>query len=111
MIRIYKCKTCEKIHLETGNVLIHFPTLQRLRQYLDYLETIDARHYAALNRDKGFSKDVFLPIEGSTVNIAFSLEEFEAVKNEIRNYLSEDEGCSCKCGDIIAYNCRMIVWE
>lgn len=109
MIRIYKCKACEKIHLEAGNALIHFPTLQRLRQYLDYLETIDAPHYAALNRKKGLSKDVFLPVEGSTVNIAFSLDEFETMKNVIRNYLSENGKCPLRCGNFLEL--QVIKWN
>jgi hypothetical protein len=93
MIRIYKCKACEKIHLEAGNVLIHFPTRERLRHYLNYLETVDAPYYASLNRKKSLTKDVFLPVDGSTVNIAFSLEEFETMKRVIRNYLSGGGKC------------------
>jgi hypothetical protein len=109
MIRIYKWKACEKLHLEAGNALIHFPSLQRLRQYLDYLETIDAPHYAGLNRRKGLSKDVFLPVEGSTVNIAFSFEEFETMKNVIRNYLSEDGKCPFRCGNLL--DLQVIRWN
>lgn len=100
MIRIYKCKVCEKIHLEAGNALIHFPTRERLKQYLDYLETIDAPYYASLNRRKGLSKDVFLPVDGSTVNIAFSLEEFETMKMVIRNYLSGRGKCPLLHGNV-----------
>ncbi|MDR2805262.1 MAG: hypothetical protein LBB85_06395 [Dysgonamonadaceae bacterium] len=88
MIRIYKCKACEKIHLEAGNALIHFSSRERLSKYLDYLESVDASCYASLNRKKGLTKDIFLPVDGSTVNLAFSLDEFEEIKKVIRNYLS-----------------------
>ncbi|MDR0538123.1 MAG: hypothetical protein LBH04_08830 [Tannerellaceae bacterium] len=90
MTRIFKCKNCDKIHLESGNILLHFVSPERLRKYLVYLDGINAEYYARLNRMKGVAKDVFLPVEGTVASIAFSLEEFEEFKNAIRNYISGD---------------------
>ncbi|MDR1866202.1 MAG: hypothetical protein LBR08_11610 [Bacteroidales bacterium] len=62
-MRIFKCNACNKIHLEAGNILMHFPSTERLRRFLNYLESIDAPHYAAINRNKGLAKDVYLPVD------------------------------------------------
>jgi hypothetical protein len=90
MTKIYKCRTCQKIHLEAGNVLIHFPSWGQLRKYLNYLESIDVSYYVATNRKKGLAKDIFLPVDGGMVNIAFSLDEFEEMKTVIHSYLLEN---------------------
>ncbi|MDR2121009.1 MAG: hypothetical protein LBP64_09100 [Tannerella sp.] len=85
-MRIFKCKSCTKIHVEAGNVLIHFPSPERLKKFLNYLESIDVDYYSALNRNKGLAKDIFLPVGDMSVNMAFSVEEFEELKQAIRDY-------------------------
>ncbi|MDR1408561.1 MAG: hypothetical protein LBJ23_11045 [Tannerella sp.] len=90
-MRIFKCDACSKIHVEVGNVLIHFPSPARLKKFLHYLESIDADYYAALNRSKGLAKDLFLPVGDMSVNMAFSVAEFEALKQAVRQYLAEHE--------------------
>lgn len=87
-MRIFKCNTCSKIHLEAGNVLIHFPTPERLEKFLNYLDAIDPSHYAAINRKKGMAKDIFLPVGDLSVNMAFSVAEFEELKQLVRDYLA-----------------------
>ncbi|MDR1603118.1 MAG: hypothetical protein LBS42_11935 [Tannerella sp.] len=88
-MRVFKCSACSKIHVEAGNVLIHFPSPERLRKFLDYLESIDADHYAALNRSRGLEKDIYLPAgDRLSVNMAFSVAEFEELKRAVRNYLA-----------------------
>jgi hypothetical protein len=53
------------------------------------LDSIDAACYAAINRNKGLSKEIILPLgECIAVNLAFTLQEFETLKKIIRNYLS-----------------------
>jgi hypothetical protein len=93
-MRIYRCKSCTRIHIEAGNAYLNFLSPERLTRYLDYLESIDAAHYAALNRRKGLSKEVILHTEDASVNVAFTLQEFEELKLTIRNYLANPEtGC------------------
>jgi hypothetical protein len=88
IMRIFKCKTCSKIHLEAGNVLIHFPSPERLRKFLNYLESIDPAYYAAINRKKGLAKEIFLPVGDLSVNMAFTVAEFEELKQTIGDYLA-----------------------
>ncbi|MDR2385889.1 MAG: hypothetical protein LBD80_09590 [Tannerella sp.] len=90
-MRIFKCNTCSKIHLEAGNLLIHFPSVDRLKKFLDHLESIDVAYYAAINRKKGLEKDIFLPVDNSTVNMAFSVSEFNELKEMIQDYLTRKE--------------------
>ena len=87
-MRIYTCNKCSKIHLEIGNTHIHFSTLEKLKTYLDYLDAIDIAYYSAINRSKGLTKEIILPLgEQLSVNLAFTTLEFETLKKIIRNYL------------------------
>ncbi|MDR0757712.1 MAG: hypothetical protein LBF85_07695 [Tannerella sp.] len=90
-MRVFKCSACSKIHVEAGNVLIHFPSVERLKKFLDYIESVDTGCYAALNRGKGLVKDIYLPVGDMSVNMAFSVAEFEELKCVIRNYLAGHE--------------------
>ena len=86
-MRVYKCNLCSKIHLEAGNIVVHFSTIQQLKAYSEYLESIDSVYYAAAN--KGRAKDIFIPLEdNASINMAFTVCEFEALKKAIRDYLS-----------------------
>lgn len=87
-MRVFKCSACSKIHVEAGNVLIHFPSPERLKKFLDYIESIDADYYAALNRSKGLARDIYLPVGDMSVNMAFSVAEFEELKRAVRDYLA-----------------------
>jgi hypothetical protein len=92
-MRIYICNRCSKIHLEIGNTHIHFSSVERLKVFLNYLDSIDVAYYVAINRSKGLSKEIILPLgEYIAVNLAFTTHEFEAFKGIIRNYLSGKPG-------------------
>jgi len=87
-MRIYTCNKCSKIHLEIGNTHIHFTTMDRLKVYLGYLDSIDVAYYSAINRSKGLTKEIILPLgEQVSINLAFTTQEFEALKETIRCYL------------------------
>ena len=76
------------VHIEIGNVLIHFTSTQKLTEYLNELDTIDVEYYAMLNKGKQFNKDIFLPVAvGMGVNLSFTVEEFYYFKSMILNYI------------------------
>ena len=88
-MKVYKCNCCSKIHLEAGNVLIHFPSIQQLKILLDYLESIDVAFYAAINKNRLTSKSIIIPLgDTACINMAFTVSEFETLKRTIRDYLS-----------------------
>ncbi|MDR1343071.1 MAG: hypothetical protein LBK18_07460 [Prevotellaceae bacterium] len=89
-MRIFKCSACSKIHVEAGNVMMHFPTLKRLKGFSDYLESIDPHYYKAANSGKGLAHDVYLPVGDASVSMAFSVGEFEELKQAIRRFLAEE---------------------
>ena len=90
-MKAYRCNSCSKIHLEAGNVILHFASPPHLKTYLEYLESIDVAHYAELNGRKGLQRVIVLPVEGSPLNMAFTVQEFEALKGAIRYFLSSEE--------------------
>jgi hypothetical protein len=60
-----------------------------LQVYFDYLNSIDVAYYAAINRSKGLTKEIILPLgDHISVNLAFTVQEFDALKEMIRRYLS-----------------------
>ncbi|MDR1672444.1 MAG: hypothetical protein LBS09_03120 [Bacteroidales bacterium] len=89
-MRVFTCKACAKIHVEAGNVLFHFSTPEKLEIYLEYLESIDVSYYATVNRKKGLKKVIILPMGDLPVNLAFTEQEFELLKEIIQNYLATD---------------------
>jgi hypothetical protein len=76
--------------VEAGNLLIHFSSLKRLAVFLDYLESIDPYHYKALNGNRGVSRDIYLPVGDTSVNMAFSVDEFEELKQTLHHFLEEE---------------------
>jgi phage FluMu protein Com len=91
MIRVFKCNSCSKIHLEIGNTQLNFPSCKHLQTYLEGLDTVDATYYAALNKSKGLSKVIIFPLNAAeTAHIGFTEKEFEELKTVIRNYLSDN---------------------
>jgi hypothetical protein len=78
--------------VEAGNVLIHFPSLQRLKFFLDYLESIDPCHYKAINSGKGLARDVYLPVGETSVDMAFSVDEFEELRQMLRHFWDKETG-------------------
>jgi hypothetical protein len=101
-MRVFKCNTCSKIHVEAGNVLFHFPSPERLKKFLNYLESIDADYYSALNRSKGLAKDIYLPVGDMSVNMAFSVAEFEELKQAVRDYLAKQESDRLSVAGLLA---------
>jgi hypothetical protein len=62
-----------------------------LQKYLERLDSIDTAYYAAINRKKGLTKVIIIPLDDSgTVHLGFTEQEFEYLKTTIRNYLSND---------------------
>ncbi|MDR0547071.1 MAG: hypothetical protein LBG77_05755 [Dysgonamonadaceae bacterium] len=62
-----------------------------MQKYLNNLDSIDAVYYAAVNRKKGLSKVIIIPLNNAgTVHLGFTLREFEELKTMIRNYLTND---------------------
>jgi hypothetical protein len=77
--------------VEAGNVMMHFPTLVRLKGFSDYLESIDPHYYKAVNSSKGLTHDVYLPVGDTSVSMAFSVDEFEALKQTVRRFLHKEK--------------------
>jgi hypothetical protein len=88
-MRIFTCNSCSRIHLEIGNTQIHFTSVQELKKYWVYLDAIDVAYYAAINRNKGLTKVIIIPLGNcSSVHLGFTVPEFEELKEVICNYLS-----------------------
>ena len=88
-MKVYKCNCCSKIHLEAGNVLINFPSIEYLKIYSDFLESIDVAYYAAINKNRTTSKAIVIPLgDKVSVNMGFTVSEFELLKRTIRDFLS-----------------------
>ena len=94
-MKVFKCNHCSRVHLEIGNTQIHFNSRRDLKIYLESLDAVDTAYYAALNRGKGLTKVIILPLASdNTVHIAFTVNEFEMLKATIREYLSNDKKIS-----------------
>ncbi|MDR0768660.1 MAG: hypothetical protein LBE71_01960 [Dysgonamonadaceae bacterium] len=97
MMRIFTCKSCSRIHLEIGNTQIHFNSLHCLQNYLETLDSIDVAYFATVNRAKGLTRVIILPLDTSGIaHIGFTLPEFEDLKAMIRNYLSRKKMITSK---------------
>jgi hypothetical protein len=91
-MRIFTCNTCSRIHLEIGHTQIHFGSLRHLKSYLQSLDSIDAAHYAAINRQKGLKRVIILPLaDNGAVHLGLTEQEFDNLKSLIRNYIREQE--------------------
>jgi hypothetical protein len=52
------------------------------------LDAVDVAYYAAINRSKGLSKEIILPLDTcNSIHLAFTTQEFETLKTMIHNYL------------------------
>jgi hypothetical protein len=90
------------LHLEIANTQIHFDSPQCLRKYLATLDAVDVDYYACINRAKGLTKVIILPLdENGAMHIGFTVEEFEELKTVIRNYLSRNSKKQFFCKGIM----------
>ena len=95
MMRIFTCKSCSRIHLEIGHTQIHFRSLRQLEKYLRKLDSIDTAYYETVNRRKGLTKVIILPLDTSgAVHLGFTVQEFETLKETIRIYLADGGKCT-----------------
>jgi hypothetical protein len=72
------------------NLLLHFQTMEELKEFRNYLDIVDVEHYSIQNRSKGFAKDVYLAIGKMPFNIALTKEEFSSLKQIIDHYLIQN---------------------
>jgi hypothetical protein len=59
-----------------------------LKKYLNTLDSIDTAYYEAVNRKKGLTKVIILPLDASGgAHVGFTVQEFETLKTVIRSYV------------------------
>jgi hypothetical protein len=89
-MRVFTCSKCSRIHLEIGNIQIHFESIEKLKRYSGYLDSIDVAYYAAINRSKGLLREIILPLDVcNSIHLTFTTQEFETLKGVIHDYLME----------------------
>jgi hypothetical protein len=91
--------------VEVGNVLMHFSSPEKLKIYSDYLESIDVAYYAAINKKKGLERVIILPVVDMCVHLTFTVQEFEMLKEIIRDYLTnKTKGMFIRCKELQPVN-------
>lgn len=89
-MRLFTCNNCDKIHLEVSNILIHFNNKEQLSTFCKYLDEIDAQSFSDVNSHLVFSKQIFLPVPGTNINMAFTISEFNRLRHIIREYMDRN---------------------
>jgi hypothetical protein len=67
-----------------------------LKKYLETLDSIDVDYYSAINRKKGLTKVIIIPItDNGMAHLGFTEQEFETLKEVIRNYINKNRKLKC----------------
>ncbi|MEA3317593.1 MAG: DUF6686 family protein [Bacteroidota bacterium] len=82
--QIFTCPNCNKIHIEFGNVCINL-TQQELKQFKDYVNSIDYQFYLYKNRHAQNRRKLLLNIGASNSFLALNVNEFIELKNLLSN--------------------------
>ena len=78
--KIFRCESCNKIHIEYKNLNFNF----KEKEYLDfakYFQKLDGQYWEYLNRESPYQRKIQVPIGHKNLNILLSNTELQELKS------------------------------
>lgn len=75
--QLFICNTCHKIHLEFNSIGINFEELEQLKEFHQYLLSVNGAYYDELNKGNNFRRKIQIPISGKDIKILVTYNELK----------------------------------
>lgn len=87
--QLFICSSCRKIHLEFGNLAIDFHSNTKLKELLNFLNTVHANHFENEVLSNNSRRQILVPFTNSSIKLLLSDEEISELTNLIRAFLQD----------------------
>lgn len=77
---LFKCDSCQSIHLEFNNMNINFSNEEKYYQFAEYIHELDGAEVVRLNRNSPYQRKIVIPIGGGGCNFILHQGELEDLK-------------------------------
>ena len=81
--KVFKCDTCDKIHIEFKNLNFVFST-KEFQFFLDYFVKIDLSYWHQKNQDSLYHRKVMVPIGHRNFTTMFHVSEAHEIKRLLK---------------------------
>jgi len=87
--QLFVCGSCQKIHLEFGNLAMDFRSKEKLKELLDFLVTVSLNHFENEVLGNNSRRRIFVPFANSSIKLLLSDLEINELTVLIRSFLQE----------------------
>jgi hypothetical protein len=77
--KVFKCSSCNKIHIEYKNLNFNFDNKEYLH-FAKYFQKLDGQYWEYLNRESPYQRKIQVPIGHKNLNILLSNTELQELK-------------------------------
>ena len=78
--QIFKCDSCEAIHIEYKNLCFNF-SIQQFDDFADYISKLDGGKWENKNKNTPYKRKIIISIGHKSVNILLNNEELQELNN------------------------------
>ena len=87
--QLFICKSCQKIHLEFGNIGLDFKSDKSLKELSNYLKTVSKSQFKKENVAANYRRSILIPFPNTTVKALLSDVELEEIITLIGTFLKK----------------------
>ncbi len=87
--QLFVCGSCRKIHLEFGNLAMDFQSKTKLRELLNFLNTVSANHFENEVLSNNSRRQILVPFANSSIKLLLSDVEIKELTALIRDFLQD----------------------
>lgn len=82
--KVFKCKSCQKIHVEFNNLNFNF-TKEEFYHFSKYFSQINGEYWEKVNTDSTYRRKILVPLDHKNFNLLLNKEELEELKILLRS--------------------------
>ncbi|WP_372750969.1 DUF6686 family protein [Labilibaculum sp.] len=77
---LFKCDSCNAIHLEFNNLNINFSNASKYHEYATFLHQLNADEWISVNKDTPYQRKIMIPLGKGNINFMLHAGELEDLK-------------------------------
>lgn len=78
--QIFKCDSCEAIHIEYKNLSFNF-SIHQFDSFADFLSKLDGNKWEIKNKNSSFKRKIIIPTGNRSFNVLLNNEELQELNN------------------------------
>jgi hypothetical protein len=77
--RIFRCASCDKIHIEFNNINFNFNDKEYIH-FANYFKGLDGEYWELVNTNANYRRKIIVPVGHNNMNFLLNQEELEELK-------------------------------